>query len=236
METLPIDKEIIKLSGKKNPDLLFIPTASEDSRSYTQVVTKHFGGRLDCTVTPLYLIDEKYSSKELSNKILDADIIYVGGGDTLKMLQIWKKTGVDKLLRKAYEKGITLSGVSAGAICWFARGQSDSLSFTTPAEKKWDYIVVEGLGLIKGMAVPHFTKSNERARHLSDFLKNNAEMAVAISNCVAIEIIDNKFRIITSKPHAHAYKAYRKNNKIVFEEIPETEHFSSLKTLFSKDL
>ncbi len=236
METFPIDKEIVKLSGKKNPDLLFIPTASGDSNSYTRVVKKHFGERLGCNVEPLYLINKKYSLKELSDKILGTDIIYVGGGNTLKMLQVWRSVGVDKILRKAYENGVTLSGVSAGAICWFTRGQSDSLSFTSEPKKEWDYIIIKGLGLIDGMIVPHFAKNNERARHLSNFLKNNPVNVVAISDCAAVEIIDDEFRIITSSPHAGAYKAYRKDGRIVFEKIIKTDNFSNLNMLFSNDL
>jgi dipeptidase E len=83
VETNAIDKEIIKLSGKKNPLLLFIPTASSDSESYYEVVKKHFGKKLGCRTDVLYLIKDKNTKTEIRNKILSADIIYVGGGDTL---------------------------------------------------------------------------------------------------------------------------------------------------------
>jgi putative intracellular protease/amidase len=81
-------------------------------------------------------------------KDLSADIIYVGGGNTLQMMRVWRRFGVDKLIKSAYESGTVLSGISAGSICWFDSGHSDSMSFYNP--RKWKYTNVRGLGLIRG--------------------------------------------------------------------------------------
>lgn len=113
-ETVSIDKEIIRLTGKKHPRLLFIPTASSDSPTYYPVIQKYFGKQLGCKTDVLYLINKELSKKEIERKILSSDIVYVGGGNTLKMLRIWKTQGVDKILKKAWDKGIVLSGLSAG--------------------------------------------------------------------------------------------------------------------------
>ncbi|HOZ53573.1 MAG TPA: Type 1 glutamine amidotransferase-like domain-containing protein [bacterium] len=145
VETLKIDKDIIKLSGRKNPKILFIPTASSDSESYCDTFKKYFGQKLKCQVDVLYLINNNLSQKEISKKILGSDIIYVGGGNTLKMMNIWRKKGVDKILKKALNKDIVLSGISAGAICWFKYGLSDSRKFKN---KDSDYIQVSGLNFI----------------------------------------------------------------------------------------
>ena len=117
IETAKIDKEIIKLSGKKRPKFLFIPTASLDADDYVKVVNNYFGNKLGCVIDVLYLVNKKISRREIENKILNSDIIYVGGGNTFKMLKLWRKLGVDKVLAAAYKKGIVHSGVSAGAIC-----------------------------------------------------------------------------------------------------------------------
>lgn len=154
VETTKIDKEILRLSGKRKPRLLFIPTASSDSESYFEVVKKHFGKRLGCKTDVLYLIKEKPTKKEIEEKILSSDIIYVGGGNTLKMMRVWRNAKVDMILKQAYEKGIVLSGVSAGSICWFDSGHSDSLSFYNPEQRS--YINVKGLGLIGGVHCPHY--------------------------------------------------------------------------------
>lgn len=120
IETTLIDKFIVEATGKANPKMLFIGTASQDKPSYFEVVKRHFKERLGCaSVEPLNLVETEISFEEIKNKIFSNDIIYVGGGDTTTMLKIWKTHGVDKLLYEAYQKGIVLAGISAGAVCWF---------------------------------------------------------------------------------------------------------------------
>src|SRR6185369_5482699 len=131
-QTLPIDREIIRLSKQKNPSLLFIPTASSDSEIYWTQVRKYFGGFLKCKTDVLFLMKEKPSREQIRSKISAADIVYVGGGNTLQMMRIWRRLGVDKLLVTAYQKGTVLAGVSAGSICWFDSGHSASMSFYNP--------------------------------------------------------------------------------------------------------
>ena len=191
IETTQIDKEIIRLTGKKNPRLLFIPTASSDSESYYEVVKKYVGNKLGCKTGVLYLIKEKLSKKEIEEKILKSDIIYVGGGDTLKMMNVWRKNGVDKILKQAYEKGIILSGISAGSICWFKSGISDSKRFTNPNA---DLIKVSGLGLINALHSPHYDFEKNRKPDLKKMMKKNSGVAIAIDNCCAIEVIEDKFK------------------------------------------
>src|ERR1700683_671103 len=115
--TAPIDREIIRLTNKTRPKFLFIPTASSDSERYWKHVQEYFGGFLKCKTDVLFLIAEQISTKQIRRKIRWADIIYVGGGNTLQMLRVWRRVGVDKLLKSAYDKGTVLSGISAGAIC-----------------------------------------------------------------------------------------------------------------------
>jgi len=134
--TAAIGREIIRLSHKKNPRRLFIPTASSDSERYWKHVQEYFGNFLKCKTDVLFLIKEQPSKERIRRQISSADIIYVGGGNTLQMMRIWRRLGVDKLLISAYENGTVLSGISAGAICWFDSGHSDSMSFYNP--RKWE--------------------------------------------------------------------------------------------------
>src|ERR1700691_1480775 len=127
--TAAIDREIIRLSSKKNPRLLFIPTASSDSEMYWKHVDEYFGGFLRCKTDVLFLIKEQPSNEQTRRKIGSADIIYVGGGNTLMMMRLWRRLGVDRLLRRAYATGTVLCGISAGSICWFDSGHSDSMSY-----------------------------------------------------------------------------------------------------------
>jgi dipeptidase E len=217
VETTQIDKEIVRLTGKSKPNLLFIPTASSDSEGYAKVVEKHFGTNLGCKVDTLFLLKQKLSRNEIENKILNTDMIYVGGGNTLKMMNVWRKYGVDKLLVKAGEKGVVLSGVSAGAICWFRSGSSDSRRFTDP---KADLIKVNGINLVPALFCPHYDFEKDRKPDLKRLMKKTSGVAIAIDNCCAIEIIDDTYRIISSKKTVNAYKVYWKNGEC-FEEIIE---------------
>lgn len=231
IETTQIDKEIIRLTGKKNPKLLFIPTASLDSESYYEIVKKYFGKKLGCKVDVLYLIKEKPSRKEIEKKVFGSDIVYVGGGDTLKMMQVWKKNGVDKILKQAHEKGIVLSGLSAGSICWFKWGNSDSKKLANPNA---DSIKVSGLGFINALHCPHYDIEKNRKVDLKKMMKKTSGVAIAIDNCCAIEIINDEYRIISSKPSAKAYKVYWKGGKYYEEIIKKEKDFKLLKDLLKK--
>ncbi|MFA6072990.1 MAG: Type 1 glutamine amidotransferase-like domain-containing protein [Candidatus Woesearchaeota archaeon] len=230
IETLTIDKEIVSLSNKKNPKLLFIPTASSDSEGYCEVVRKYFGEKLGCSVDVLNLIKENYSKKQIREKILSANIIYVGGGNTLKMMNIWKKKGIDKLLHEAYLKGVVLSGVSAGSICWFNNGNSDSRKFTS---NKFKLIKVTGLGLINAMNCPHFDIEKYRKNELKRMMQKTKGIAIALDNLSAIEIIDDKYRILKSQKNAKAYRTFWRNNKYYVEEIKYTKKLNLLKDLLT---
>ena len=231
IETTQIDKEIIRLTGKKNPKLLFVPTASSDSESYYKIVKKYFGKKLGCKTDVLYLIKEKLSKKEIEKKVFDSDIVYVGGGNTLMMMRVWKKFGVDKILTQAYEKGIVLSGLSAGSICWLKWGNSDSRKL---ANSKADSIKVSGLGLINALHCPHYDIEKNRKNDLKKMMRKTSGVAIAIDNCCTIEIINDKYKIISSKPQANAYKVYWKESKYYEEVIKKEKDLRLLKDLLKK--
>jgi dipeptidase E len=231
--TAAIDREIIRLSGKKNPKLLFIPTASSDSERYWKHVQECFGKFLKCKTDVLFLIDEKLSREQIRKKVLSANIIYVGGGNTLHMMRIWRRFGVDKLLKVAYAKGTVLSGISAGSICWFESGHSDSMSFYNP--RNWKYINVKGLGLLKGIHCPHYNSRTigvPRRKHFRDMIRKTGGIGIAIENNCAIEFIDGLFyRVITSKSYARAYKVYKSGGKVVAEQIRQEKRLALIGSL-----
>ncbi len=231
IETTKIDKEIIKLSGKSRPKLLFIPTASSDSEVYIKAVEKHFGKRLGCKVDSLSLLNKRLTEKTINNQVFASDIIYVGGGNTLKMMRVWRKIGLDKILEKAWEKGIVLSGLSAGAICWFKFGVSDSKKFNDP---KASLIKLKGLDFISALYCPHYDVEKDREPALKITMRETSGIALAFDNCCAIEIIGDKYRIINSKTKAKAYKVYWKREKYHREEIQKKKKLTSLKELLSK--
>ena len=229
VETTHIDTQIIALTGKTKPNVLFLPTASKDSPTYFDVFKEHYGRRLGCHVSVLNLYS-KPSKDTITKLIKGADIIYVGGGNTLSMMSLWRRMGADKLLVEAYEDGTILCGLSAGAICWFNTGLSDSRSFTSGG-KVWDYINVRGLNLKPLMVCPHYDSKPKRRPALRNSLKGTSQIAIAIDNCAALEIKDDTFRILTCKPGAKVYKTYWHHNKYIVEEILPTDEYLSLEKL-----
>ena len=231
-----IDREIVRLSGKRHPRLLFIPTASSDFEPYWQNISEYFGGFLQCQVDVLWLLKERPSLDQIKRKISSADIIYVGGGNTLMMMRLWRRLGVDKLLRAAYQRGIVLSGASAGSICWFESGHSDSMSFYNP--KKWKYINVKGLGLIEGIHCPHYngmTGGVPRRREFRKMIDKIGGLGIAIENGCAIEFIDGRFyRVIASRRNAHAYTVVKRNGKIVSHSVPQTKKLMPIELLMAR--
>lgn len=230
IETRKIDEEIIRLSGKIHPTLLFIPTASGDSESYYQLVENYFGKRLGCKTDVLYLIKEKPARSEIERKLSEVDIIYVGGGNTLRMLKAWRRCGVDKLLKKAAKDGKILCGVSAGAICWFRYGNSDAMRFGPRKSKR--LVRLRGLNLINSMVCPHYNFEKNRRPSLRRMIQREGGLAIALENCSALEVINNKYRVITSSRRAKAYRLYRSNGKVIEETLPTDNTFRSLEQLF----
>jgi dipeptidase E len=234
--TAPIDREIIRLSNKKNPKLLFIPTASSDSERYWIHVQEYFGKFLKCKTDVLFLIKEQPSRQQIQRKILSADIVYVGGGNTLLMMRLWRRLGVDKLLRSAYARGTVLSGISAGAICWFGSGHSDSMSFYHT--QKWKYINVKGLGFINGIHCPHYnsmTRGIPRRKHFRDMIRRTGGIGIAIENNCAIEFVDGRFyRVIRSKSYSRAYRVLESGGEVVAEQIRQDKDFAPIELLYSR--
>jgi dipeptidase E len=233
--TRTIDKEIIRLSGKKHPKFLFIPTASSDSEGYWSRINNYFSKTHHCKTDVLHLLDETPSFDVIKEKILSADIIYVGGGNTLKMMRRWRRLKVDGLLKIAWERGIVLCGMSAGSICWFDSGHSDSMSFYSP--EKWNYINVRGLGFVKGIHCPHYdgkTLGVSRTARFKQMMRKIGGTGIAVDNNCAIEFIDDAFRIIASKPGANAYTIHKKKGKIISEKILRTKEFSPIASLYKK--
>lgn len=197
-ETREIDEEIVRLSEKKNPKLLFIGTASSHSQEYYLAIKKIFE-ELGCIVSNLDLLEENIDMKQVQNKILDTDIIYVGGGNTRFMLEKWKELGVDKLLIQAYNKGIVCSGLSAGSYCWF----------------KYNYDLIEGLGIINAINCVHYEQKDNVAKNkFYNVVKEKGLVGIALENCVALEIIDDNMKIIKSNKEKNAYQIRYFNNEI----------------------
>ncbi|MGL4737287.1 MAG: Type 1 glutamine amidotransferase-like domain-containing protein [Cellulosilyticaceae bacterium] len=213
-ETKAIDEYIVRLSGKERPRLLFIPTASYDAVGYIELIVQYFG-ELGCEVDCLCLVSESPSDQVVKDKILGADIIYVGGGDTVRMMERWQESKVDVYLKEAYDKGTVLSGLSAGSICWFAFGHSDSESFHSNGT--WDYVRAYGLGLIPMAHCPHY---NEEGRETFDEMMIGEMLpGIALENQTAFIEIDGLYHVLKVNDQRHAYRVEYRDGILSKEEI-----------------
>lgn len=223
LETLPIDRAIVRLSKKKRPRALFIPTASNDAAGYWETFQFVYGEKLGCETDVLFLIRERRSKKQIEEKVLSADIIYVGGGNTIRMLRIWKKYGVDKLLRRAYEKGVILSGLSAGAIAWFRYGSSDSRRFMKNGKQAESFMRVSALGFLPLTISPHHIREKKlRDPGIKEMMLRTSGVALALDDNSAILIQDDRFEVLHSKQGVGIKKMFRKNGKTEIRPLKDS--------------
>jgi dipeptidase E len=160
-ETLPIDRFIVSLTKKRRPLALLIPTASGDSPLYPERFSRVYGELLGCRTEHLLLIRSQGDRLHAERKIREAALIYVGGGNTLRMMKLWRRLGIDEMLRQAARRGTVLSGLSAGGICWHEWGDSDSRRSSGKAGRA--IIRVRGLGLCPGTFCPHLDSWHRHA-------------------------------------------------------------------------
>ena len=141
-----LDDFILGLTGKERPRVCFVPTASGDAAAYIERFYAAFTRR-SCEPTHLSLFQLPYPA--VGDILRSHDVIYVGGVSTANMLAIWRLHGLDETLRHAWERGVVVAGISAGGLCWFEAGVTDSLS---PELVPWR----GGLGLVPGSFCPHY--------------------------------------------------------------------------------
>ncbi|SFS59271.1 Type 1 glutamine amidotransferase-like domain-containing protein [Marininema halotolerans] len=121
-DTEEVDSFAVQLTNKPSPLALFVPTASRDEEAYIEGFRDVYGWKLGCRTEVLRSFDWELDEKTIREKILGADLIYLGGGNYVTMLSLWKKQGLDRTILEAWERGVVLVGISAGAICWFNKG------------------------------------------------------------------------------------------------------------------
>ena len=205
--SLEIEKYIISLINKKRPKICFIPTASGDSSLYKLNFYRAFS-KLDCITSH---IDFFSRTENLKEKVLTQDIIYVGGGNTKSMLAVWKEWDLHGILQNAYKKGIVMSGVSAGAICWFDKGITDSYAK--------ELAIIDCLGIVEGIACPHFDEEKEREPYVTDLINREIiKSCFCIEGNCALHIKDNiEFSSIDFGNGRKCFRVYKENNSFMKE-------------------
>jgi len=208
-----IEKYILDLSENISPKICFLPTATGDDDTYIVRFYSIFN-RLNCKPSHIEFFKR---TTNIRNHIMEQDIVFVGGGNTKSMLAIWNDWGMSDLLNEAYNKGVIMSGVSAGAICWFTSGITDS----------WDneLRILPCLDFIRGTCCPHYDEEPSRIPYVKKIL-----LEEKVTNCIAIEggsaihfIDDKPFKNVSFKKNKNTYNVLLDNNDIVENPFPKIQ-------------
>lgn len=192
---LKIERYLLKQVQNPEPKICFLPQASAEAKDY---VVSFFQTFCELGAKPSWISLFGRVENTWQQQLLSQDIIYVGGGNTRSMLTLWREWGVDKVLLEAYQKGILLCGISAGAICWFEQAVTDSV---------WPLGALDGLKLLKGSCCPHYDSEVERRPAFQEKI-NNRELipGLALEDQTAAHFIDEKLtRIVTANPGKRAF-------------------------------
>lgn len=209
--TLQIDEYIAGLAKARSKAEraygLFIPTASHDSMPYFNSFRKTYTSLFDIKADVALTVYNEMSIEKIGEKFKKADFIYVGGGDTVFMLEHWKKSGMMDLIAEAYDSGTIICGLSAGAICWFEGMYTDS----NIIKKENTYAMYDGLGWIKGNISPHY---NLRALDFDKILLYNNIAAIGLEDNSAVEIINGEI-VKSISSGGNAYRLHSEGGKLV---------------------
>ena len=213
--TLAIDEQVARLAkeaaGERRANALFIPTASHDFMPYYNTFHKVYTGVFDIKTDVLLSVFKDPDIEKWRGKIEKADVIYVGGGDTVFMIEHWKKVGLLPLIQEAYEGGKLIVGLSAGAICWFEDIYTDSLKTEDGAQ----YAMFQGLGWIKGIISPHY---GSRMLDFDKIVCYNYDCALGIEDDASLVIEDGEI-VKSLSSGGKAWRLERKNGVLEKTEI-----------------
>ena len=200
-----IEEYILKQTRKKKPNICFIPTATGDNEAYKVNYYATFS-KLQCNPTHL---DFFKRTPDLNELISTQDAIFVGGGNTKSMLAVWKEWRLDKLLKRAYKQGTVMSGVSAGAICWFENGITDSWAA--------DLKIMPCMNFIKGTCCPHYDEEPQRKPAVKKLiLAKKVKNIYAVDGGVALHIKNEKnFKSVVFRKDKNSYEVSSKKGNII---------------------
>ena len=200
---------LLSLTSSDRPRLCFLPTAMGDDSWSIARFYSIFAKRTEASHLELFGAPDP----DLRSILLDQDVILVGGGNTANMLAIWRVHGVDAMLREAWERGIVLSGWSAGAICWFEACVTDSFGPLAALD--------DGLGFLAGSACPHYDGEAERRPAFTRLVGEGFPGGVAIDDDVCAHFVGTELtEVLTCRDGATAYRVELRDGEVVETPLP----------------
>lgn len=212
-----LDDFVLGLAPRQPARVCFVPTASADSPQYLVRFYRAFSGRALATDLTLFdppaLPRRPARSEQLAEFVAAQDVIYVGGGSTANLLGMWRAHGLDRVLRAAWERGAILAGVSAGMLCWFKGGVTDSFGGLGAID--------DGLGLIDATACPHYDGEAERRPTYQRLIREGFPGGYAADDGAALHFVGTTLReVVSSRPAARAYRVERVAGQVHETPLP----------------
>jgi dipeptidase E len=211
-----LDDHILDLArttrGRQRPRVCFLATASGDTPGYIADFYAAMARRSEASHLSLFV----RTVDDIERHLLDQDVIYVGGGNTENMLAVWRVHGVDRALRAAWESGVVLAGLSAGSLCWFETGTTDSYGAGLAP-------LSSGLGFLPGSHAPHYDGESTRRPHYQKLIAHGALPAgYAADDGVALVFRGTALdEVVASRPGARAYRVERgPDGRAIETELP----------------
>jgi dipeptidase E len=194
-----LDDFILSRAKGRESRVCFVATAAGDSDRMLVSFYTALGPRCRATHLPLF----RREHADLTGYLLGHDVIYVGGGNSANMLAIWRVHGVDTALARAYDAGILLCGLSAGGLCWFQTGVTDSFGALAPLEN--------GLGLLPGSFCPSYEDPRRRSSY-QRLIRGGMPAGYGADAGAALHFIDGALaEVVTSRSQAAAYRVEGRN-------------------------
>jgi peptidase E len=189
-------RHVLGLTGKERPRVCLVPTASAENLELLVWFYRELSGFADCSDVSFF----PWPPDGLRELVLSQDALFVSGGNTANMLAIWRVHGFDELVREAWEQGIVLAGSSAGMICWFEAGVTDSYSPELGEMR-------DGLGFLQGSACPHYDGEERRRPVYQELVASGFPPGIAADDEVALHYVGTELReVVTTREDACAYR------------------------------
>ena len=189
-------RHVLALTGKPRPRVLHVPTAVGDSPEAIERIEQRLGATTDLS----QLLFFPFPPADLLDLVLSQDAILIHGGNTANMLAIWRVHGFDQILREAWQSGVLLFGASAGMICWFEAGVTDSFGLQLEGMR-------DGLGFLAGSACPHYEGEERRRPRYRELVDGGFPTGIAADDGVGLHYVGTALHeVVTCRPGATAYR------------------------------
>ncbi|MGI8632888.1 MAG: Type 1 glutamine amidotransferase-like domain-containing protein [Solirubrobacterales bacterium] len=213
-----LDDYVLSLAGVERPKVCFLATASGDADHYIVRFYRAFGSDR-CRPSHISFFRRERGVRNVTEHLLDQDVIYVGGGSVVSMLGVWRAWGVDETLREAWRRGVVLCGLSAGSLCWFESGVT---AYYGPPEP------VEGLGMLPYSNAVHYGDPPSTRTVYHDLVADGMATGFGVEDGAALHFVDGRLEAcVSSRPDSRVWRTRRLLGRRVVEEPVDVRHLGA---------